>query len=206
MVESINLYISAAGDLMSERDLLNRSITEMPVSLGWQITLTPVGEKQINKLALTNAHIHLLLLGEDIRAPVGFEWYLSIKSRRMPIAFLKSGILRTPAAQSFQRDISNQTTWQSYKDLADLRVKALQKIGHSILALESYFELKSHEIEAVSKLINTVGEIEPESIELTHGEAGENSVIFSKERFTPRDGVLIEPPPGEDQDGVDDGS
>lgn len=206
MVDSINLYISAASDLMVERDLLNRSITEIPVPLGWQITLTPVGEiKQINELALTNAHIHLLLLGEDIRAPVGFEWYLSLKSRKMAIPFLKTGIPRTPAAQSFQRDISHQTNWQYYKNLVDLRINALQKIGHSILALESYFELKPHEVEAVSKFISTIEDFEPESIGFAPGEAGENSVIFSQDRFTPRDGVFIKPPPGEDQEVVDNG-
>ena len=99
MVDSIMRYISAADDLQIERDLLGRSVAELPVTLGWQIFLSPIKEKQLNKDAIREADIHILILGGDIRAPIGYEWYLSCQVGRKPITFLKNGIPRTPAAQ-----------------------------------------------------------------------------------------------------------
>ena len=202
MVDTIKLYISAAKDLSAERDFLNRSITELPVTLGWQILLSPIKEKQINKVAIREADIHLLILGEDIRAPIGFEWYLSRQAQRSPIPFMKKGILRTPAAQAFQRDISYQTNWLPYNDLSDLRFKALQQISSYILSQDAYFTLNSSEKEELSNFIMELEDHKPELIKDTLGGAGENSVILSRERFTPKDGVLIKAPSDNDQNNI----
>jgi len=198
VVDTIRLYISAAKDLQVERDFLNRSITELPVTLGWEILLSPIKEKIINKVAIREADIHILILGEDIRAPIGYEWYLSRYAGRTPIAFLKKGVLRTPAAQSFKRDIDYQINWLSYNNLSDLRIKALQQISHSLLMKDAHFALKTSEKEELSNFINELEETEPESIINAHGGAGENSVILSRERFTPKDGVLIQSPSDSD--------
>ena len=40
MIHKLRLYISAAPDLSLERDLLVRSITEIPTLLGWTIKQT----------------------------------------------------------------------------------------------------------------------------------------------------------------------
>ena len=49
MVDIFKLYISAASDLKAERDLLSRSISEIPVTLAWQIHLSPIGEKRVDE-------------------------------------------------------------------------------------------------------------------------------------------------------------
>jgi hypothetical protein len=153
VVDTINLYISAAQDLHLERDLLSRSITEIPVPLGWQILLSPLKEKQINKNAIKEADIHLLILGEDIRAPIGYEWYLSRLAGRTPIAYLKKGIPRTPAAQAFQRDISYQVNWMPFEGLSDLRLQALQQISRRILLQEFYLALEAADKEKLTGFI-----------------------------------------------------
>jgi hypothetical protein len=194
VVDTIKLYISAAQDLQSERDFLSRSITEIPVPLGWQIHLSPLKEKQISKETVREADIHLLLLGEDIRAPIGYEWYLSRRAGRTPAAFLKKSIPRTPAAQVFQRDISNQVKWNPFVDFQDLRLAALQHIGRYILSQEVYFTLESSNKAKLSDFISDLETIEPEIIEGAQSVAGEDSIILSRERFTPSDGILIQDP------------
>jgi hypothetical protein len=47
VVDTLLLYVSAAKDLVPERDLVGRCVTEIPVSLGWKISFSPLKEKQI---------------------------------------------------------------------------------------------------------------------------------------------------------------
>ena len=199
MVDSVMLYISAADDLHIERDLLGRSVAELPVTLGWQIFLSPIKEKRLNKDAITKANFHILILGEDIRAPIGYEWYLSRQVGRMPITFLKNGIPRTPAAQYFRRSISEFSSWKTYNNLSDLRNQALHHIGQFILKQASFFTLKQVEKEQLSNFIRDLEDTEVEIIQDAQGGAGENSIILSRERFMPKNGMLIQAPSESEQ-------
>ncbi|MFC1922400.1 hypothetical protein ACFLY4_03840 [Chloroflexota bacterium] len=200
MVDSVMLYISAADDLQIEKDLLARSVAEIPVTLGWQIFHSPNKEKQLNLDAITKADFHILILGEDIRAPIGYEWYISRQVGRKPIAFLKNGIPRTPAAHYFRRSISDFTSWKTYKNLSDLHIQAFHTIGQHLLKQASYFTLNQIEMEKLSNYIRDLENAEPENIMDSQGGAGENSVILSRERFIPKDGVLIQAPPKSEQE------
>lgn len=194
MVDTFNLYISAANDLHAERDLLSRIVTEIPVTLGWQINFSPFGKKTLVEEFITDANLHILLLGSDIRAPIGFELHLTRNLRRRPILFLKNGIVRTPAAVDFHRSISNYEKWNTFQDLANLRQLALGIIGQFILDQAEFFALGSDEYDRLSNLLKKLNDSGPEEIEQVQGGAGENSVILSRERFIPKDGVLIQPP------------
>ena len=194
MVDTFNLYISAAEDLQSERDLLSRIVTEIPVTLGWKINFSPFGKKTLDENFVINANFHILMLGTDIRAPIGFELHLSRKQRRSPILFLKNGIARTPAAADFLRSLSNLGTWHTFQGLADLRRLALMSIGQYVLEQAEFFSLGSVEYQGITDLLKDLEESDPVEIENVQGVTGENSVILSRERFTPRGGVLIQPP------------
>jgi len=194
VVDTFNLYISAADDLQSERDLLSRTMTEIPVTLGWKINFSPFGKKILDEKHVINANFHILMLGTDIRAPIGFELHLSRKLRRKPILFLKNGIARTPAAADFHRSLSNHDRWHPFQELADLRHMALGYIGQYILDQADFFSLGSNEYDQLSEFLIKLKDSRPEEIETAQGDAGENSVILSRERFSPRNGVLIQPP------------
>jgi hypothetical protein len=200
VVDTFNLYISAANDLQAERDLLSRIVTEIPVTLGWQINFSPFGKKKLVENFVVDADLHLLLLGSDIRAPIGFELHLSRNLRRRPILFRKNGIARTPAAVDFIRSISNYEKWQTYLELADLRHLALGNIGQFILDQADFFSLGSDEYNRLSNFLTKLNDSDTEEIEIGPGVAGEDSVILSRERFTPRGGVLIQPPEEIDQE------
>ncbi len=107
MADNIHLYISAASDLEPERDLLGRIVTEIPTTLGWRITQTPRVGEPLNIDAIIRSDLHILLLGSDIRAPIGLEWVIARRAKRISHAFLKKGIPRTLAAQAFVRDLQS---------------------------------------------------------------------------------------------------
>lgn len=194
MVDSAVIYISASSDLQTERDLLSKSITEIPVTLGWQIHLSPIREKQVDNKAVEEADIHMVLLGSDIRAPVGFEWYLARLAGRYPILLSKSGISRTLAAQDFFRNLANIQTWQSYENYDSLRRIALMSISRILLSESNYFELSTTEIEQLSDLMMELKKSDLDSLGELIGGTGEDSVILSPERYVPSNGVLIHPP------------
>ena len=98
MADTFLLYISAASDLEHERDILGRAVTEVPVTLAWRIVQTPLHGDPPDMQAVAQADLYLLLLGGDIRAPVGLEWQVARRAGRTPVLFLKQGAPRTPAA------------------------------------------------------------------------------------------------------------
>jgi hypothetical protein len=193
VVDKILLYISAANDLLSERDLIGRSVTEIPVSLGWNIIFSPLKEKQIDTNAISQADLHILMLGQDIRAPIGFEWLISRRGNRNPILFLKKAAPRTPAARDFIRTLQDYSSWLTYNNHADLRHQTLVLISKHILNKADYFALTPLEYEELTDWNNELEDQTPEQIEETQGGAGDSNVIISSERFVPRDGVLLQP-------------
>jgi len=193
MADTLLLYISAASDLEHERDILGRAVIEIPVTLAWRIVQTPLHGGPPDLQAVAQADLHLLLLGGDIRAPIGLEWQAARRAGRLPALFLKQGAPRTPAAHAFVRYLEGQFTWQAYKDSADLRLQALKLIAGHIQDRLVYYDLRPEELERLrlwrseleSDKIAPVGE--------SPGGAGESSVIFSRERYIPSQGVLIQP-------------
>ncbi len=196
MKENINLYLSAASDLIPERDLISRAVTEIPVTLGWKINYSPLGSKSLDKSLLREADIHILILGEDIRAPIGYEWYLSLNYDRKPIFFLKADIPRTMAGGEFKRLIAGYPRILTYKTLAEFKQLAIQQIGKHLLEHADHFSILSTEYQEIAAFIDQLEQDEPESIDQV---TGEDSVILTREHFTPKGGVLIERP-GEDRD------
>lgn len=73
MVDEILVYISATPDLQQEREIPGRAVTEIPVALGWRVVQSPSGDEPADLNAAARADVHTLLLGSDIRAPIGLE-------------------------------------------------------------------------------------------------------------------------------------
>lgn len=194
MTDVVFLYISAANDLELERDLLGRVVTEIPTTLGWRIVQTPRIGDPLNTEAIIRSDVHLLLLGSDIRAPIGLEWSIARRARRMPYLFLKKDIPRTPAAQAFVREIQKVTNWRLFLDNADLRYQVLSLLTEHLIAHSGYYELKAGELHQLNAYRDEIHSEREKHIEATRGGAGESSVILSVERFIPTNGTLIKAP------------
>lgn len=194
MVDIFRLYISAANDLEPERDLLGRIVTEIPTTLGWRIMQTPHVGEALNFEAIVHSDMHILLLGSDIRAPIGFEWLIARRAQRISHLFLKRDIPRTLAAQAFVREVQTIASWRLFSDISDLRHQVLMLITDHIINHLSYYELRESELLQLKTYRDELQSAETEHIEETRGGAGDSSVILSLERFTPSEGVLLKKP------------
>jgi hypothetical protein len=191
MADALLLYISAASDLRAERETLGRAVTEVPVSLAWRVVHSPGGDEPVDAGAVARADLHFLLLGSDIRAPIGLEWRLALQAGRQPIPLLKQDILRTPAGQSFLRFVQKRAAWRGFRDLADLRRQFLGLVSGHLVEQAVHYRLAPLELARLEEWRAGLDSTPSLSDEGGRG-AGESGVILSRERFGPSEGVLIE--------------
>jgi hypothetical protein len=190
MADRVLLYISAASDLASEREVLSRAITEIPTSLGWRITQTPVGDEPLALQAAAQADLHLLILGGDIRAPVGAEWLAARRAGRTPTLFLKDSA-HTLAARFFIRDLEHYAVWRPFNDATDLRRQVLVLLVEHILDHAMHYQIAPDEFEKLRAWRKQLEAPEKKPADKTRGGAGASSVILSPERFVPTEGKLV---------------
>ena len=191
MADRILLYISAASDLSFEREVLGRAIVEIPTSLGWRIKQTPVADEVLDLEAVAEADVHILILGGDIRAPVGAEWLAARRAGRLPTLFLKQGAHHTPAAQFFIHDLERHAVWRPFDDAADLRRQVLPLLTEHILKHTGHYQIGPEEFQKLHAWQKQLDTADKKSVDKTRGGAGASSVILSTERFTPSEGKLV---------------
>lgn len=191
MVNIVKLYVSAANDLPNERELIGQIVTEIPVTLGWQINHTPLRNKLLDEKLIIDADLHLIIFGADIRAPIGYEWHLSRMSGSKPAFIIKENIPRTIAGTDFLKNISDYPKLLTYNSLAEFRKQVLTHVSQHLLRFADFFTIKSEEFERISQFNEDLEEIEPNILDDV---TGEDSIILTRKRFLPKDGVLIENP------------
>jgi hypothetical protein len=193
MSEQIILYISAASDLEQEREILSKAVTEIPVDLGWRIVQSPRGSQPLDLEAIWEADVHLLLLGSDIRAPIGQEWNMARRAGRWPVLLLKQREMRTAAALDFIRYVEQVASWQRFGDAADLRRQVLRLLGEFIWNRGERYGLMLADVEQLKAWREGLEKEETAGDEPVRGGMGESSILFSQERYVPSKGILIEP-------------
>jgi hypothetical protein len=191
--DQILLYLSAATDLEAECEIVGRTVTELPVSLGWRIVRSPNRDEPVDQETVARADLHLLLLGSDVRAPIGSEWLIARRSGRRPNLFLKQNILRTPAAQNFLRYLREQGTWHPFHSGAELRIQVLRLLVGNLLNRAVSYGLSLAEVARLQTWQAELDAHPPEGQDIARGGAGGGGVVLSPERYTPSEGVLIQP-------------
>ena len=183
----VTVYISAAADLMAEREALARMVAALPVTLAWHIAQTPVTDADSLDLeALKVADLHFLVMGSDIRAPVGLEWRIVSRAHQPSAAFLKRGILRTPAGEVFIKEAG--VAWQPFADAADLTRQVQRLLAEHLVSYALRYALTPEEVARLEALPTATAPAE----ESGRGkEAGHSAVILSRERFEPSEGVVV---------------
>jgi hypothetical protein len=183
----VTIYISAASDLMAEREALGRMIAGLPVTLAWRIIQTPLGAEPLDLDAVRQADLYLLILGGDIRAPVGLEWYTAYQARRPSYTFLKQGLARTLAGQAFMRDTGVE--WQPFSSAANLRRQVERLLADFLLRHAVRYALTPVELEQLTALVKA----EPELDQSSGSEGtGHSAVILSRERYAPSEGIIVD--------------
>ncbi|MEM7348900.1 MAG: hypothetical protein AAF485_32120 [Chloroflexota bacterium] len=189
--QPVIFYISAAADLMAERELLARLIAQLPVTLPWQIVQSPVGFDEHSNLELVGiADIHLLLLGGDIRAPIGLELYTARRFGKQPLAFLKRGLARTSAGEIFRKE--SKLPWEPFTTATDLSRQVQQWLVRHLVQQASHYGLTVSEVEKLQAL--QTDETDAEQVEegRINQDVGRSAVILSRERYIPSEGILVD--------------
>jgi hypothetical protein len=119
MAEKLRIFVSATNDLESSRAAIGRAVAELPVQIGIEIRRTPVHGAAYDDIfeLIANVDRAYFLLGRDITAPAGTEWYLGWKLERS-IFPLAAVVRRTPAAQEFVRNFPGG--WAPFSSNAEL--------------------------------------------------------------------------------------
>lgn len=185
---AVTIYISAASDLRIERDVLARTIAELPVSVVWRVVQTPIASEPLNVEALHDADVHVLIIGSDIRAPVGLELRHVQRARRPSIAFLKHDVARTPAGQVFINE--TQLDWRRFDSAHDLRRQLQHIVARHLLRHATRYVLSPQDVDQLESLLADDDDGSEQNEE--QGGAGNSAVILSRERFRPSDGIEID--------------
>jgi hypothetical protein len=104
MAETLRLFVSATHDLENERAIIGRAVAQLPVQIGIEIRRTPARGAAYEEIfeLISNVDRVYFLMGEDITAPSGAEWFSAWRLERDILALRRLGP-RTPAAQDFMR-------------------------------------------------------------------------------------------------------
>lgn len=169
--------------------------------MGWRVAQSPRKSDPLDLDAVVQADVHLLLLGGDIRAPIGLEWLTAQRAGRRPALFLKQGVQRTSAALNFVRFVESQATWRPFKDGTELRHSVLEHLADHILERAMSYALSPLELEQLQAWRAELKESATAVDEESRGGAGDSGLILSKERFMPSEGVIIRPGGEDEHDG-----
>ncbi len=176
--------------------MIGRAIASLPVSLGWVINYTPSAGERLGPAmdAVAVADFYVILLGRDIRAPMGSEFVVARRTGKRILAYVKD-VLHTPAARVFMRDAS--LNWKHFSAEDELGPLLQRGIAEQILEAAEAYRISPADWEGLSALLEELANqehLEPEKEARPPGYrgAGKDAVIVSPERDLPRDGVLIE--------------
>lgn len=181
----VTIYISAAPDLMAEREALAQMIAKLPVTLAWHIVQTPPDGELVNTAALQVASLFILVMGSDIRAPTGTEWHLAQQAQRQVAAFVKRGVPYTPAGQVFVRQAGG--AWRPFSDTAHLSRQVQQLIVEHLLFHAIQYALTPTEIAGLEQTLASGASPQTDDAK----GAGHSAILISPERYVPGEGVVI---------------
>lgn len=191
MQNQITLYVSAASDLMAERDSISRAVSEIPVDIGWRIVQSPLKDGPLELDALAASDLHILLLGSDIRAPIGQEWSTAQRAGKTPQCFLKQGVNRTQAAADFIRFVGLHSEWIQFDSLSQLQDLVLNRLTELLVRSAGQIGMTPAEYDRLQSWRDDRLGGNEQSEALGRSDLGESSVILTQERFRPADGQEV---------------
>jgi hypothetical protein len=191
--EKLILYLSIAPELRFEREVIGRAIAEIPTSLGWQIAHTPWLGQDTDLNTLLMADIHIMVLGSDIYAPIGWECMSSGRAGKH-IHYLLKKCIHTQSAIAFMRDIhkNQHTKWIDFADMVQLRGRVLNHVTDFLLQRAHVLSIGEDEMNKLLAWRNDIGTGAKNAVDDRLGGADESGVILSLQRFTPSGGKLID--------------
>ena len=191
MADRVRLFISAGPELETEREAIGRALAAFPINLGWEIKRTARADEAADLKAVRGCDFFVMLFASDIRAPVGWEWMAARRAERPHLAFLKEGVLQTPAGREFVRALGKE--WRPFRTGQELAKRLVEAVSEQILECWQEFGLSAREWEVLLAYLARVRGKKPEDSQETRlAGAGEGGVILAPGRDVPKGGVVVE--------------
>jgi len=188
----LRLFVSAGADLEAEHEAIGRGVAHIPVpSLGWAIGRTPRRREPqfVAWEEIAAADLFLLILGRDIKAPVGVELLAARRAGRQVLAYRKN-VRRTQAAEAFAREAA--VDWIEYDVPREVARLAQVALVETVLAQGPARRLPPVERDTLRGFLEGLrrGKVETPPLEETGG-AGGGGVILVPGKDLPPGGVLV---------------
>jgi hypothetical protein len=191
MADNVKVYVSAGPELETEREAIGRALVEFPINLGWEIKRTPRLGERSGVESVRHCDAFVLLFASDISAPVGWERMIAQRTGRFCLAFLRRGVLQTPAGRQFAQEL--KTEWRPFHTGQDLARQLMEALSVHVLEHWQHFRLSAQEWEMLSAYLARLrGEEVVERPEAEPAGAGEGGVILAPGRDVPRGGVVVD--------------
>lgn len=128
----ITVFVSATMDLEPEREVVGEALARFPVKLPWKIARTPRpgGQTPAALEEVRRSDFCLVLLGQDISAPVGAE-LVAGREAGVPVYVLVKEGPHTPAERFFQ--YNSAATWETFRTAEDLRRLVVRRLVEGVL-------------------------------------------------------------------------
>jgi hypothetical protein len=183
MASQVRLFISAGPPLEPERELLGRALAELPLNPGWVIKRTP----DVDSVA--ECHLFVVLLGEDIVAPVGLELWWARRTEKRVLAYHLAP-RRTPAAQVFLQE-NAPLDWRRPADQAALRRAFLRDVTGFVLTHADRYGIGAIEAELCRAYLQRLEQSDPRPAPAKATGAAGGGVILAPGRDAPRGARLV---------------
>lgn len=179
MVTELDLYVSAAAEMDAECELLGQALARMPDTVKWVIKRTPQGmwEGNPDLEYLRHSDFYLLLLGMDVKAPMGVEWRAAQESSLARYAYRKREVAPSPAASVFARRAD--LPWQYYRTPREFARDFEERLIRRLVAGTPGYGLDLPAVRTLSSRLEELSERQDEAETEDRRGAGAGGVILT---------------------------
>lgn len=179
MVTELGLYVSAAAEMDAECELLGQMLAGMPDSIRWVIKRTPqeAWEGNPDLEYLEQSRFYVLLLGMDVKAPMGVEWQAALESDLACFAYRKKDAPPSPAASIFAQRA--ELPWHYYDSPREFVRDLEERLIHELVSGTPGYGL---DLAAIQKLSARLEELSTQNDERKSEDrrgAGSGGVILT---------------------------
>jgi hypothetical protein len=183
----VQLYVSSSSELSAERESIGQIVAALPVTLGWQISHTPLPGSLDAGLGivelgarLQDCDLYALVLGQDLNAPMGFELRTILASGRRPLGAYRKECSRSPSAQDAVRTLD--VKWQRFSSLAAFSASFKRDLLRALLGVGPALGLDLADVERLLKDQQSEGSESTDlGVDRRRGEAGHSGRILGRE-------------------------
>jgi len=135
MEEKLVAFISSRinDEMQQARQVVREAVGELPLTRAWLFEESPASADELEESYLRwvgKCDLFILLLGEDITAPMRTEWETAAQARKPRLVFLKKDA-QDEAAWAFAKGMN--VKWKEYETLDDLKHQVQAAVGDELI-------------------------------------------------------------------------